>query len=202
VLLQAPAPRLILASASTARRALLHAAGLQFECMPADIDEAAIKVAIRAGGGAAADAALALADAKAATIADPDALIIGCDQILVCDDVWFDKPATLDDARDALRRLRGRPHMLVTATICRRAGASVWQHVATPLLTMRAFSDAFLDAYVAAEGAALLRSVGAYRVEGAGMHLFDAVDGEHSAILGLPMTALLGFLRACGLVLT
>ncbi len=200
-LLQAPSPRLILASASAARRNLLHAAGLQFDCIPAGIDESAIKAATRAGGGTAADAAAALAVAKAAAIPDPDALIVGCDQILVCDDAWFDKPATLADARESLCRLRGRPHVLVTATVCRRAAATLWQHLATPRLTMRAFSDAFLDTYIAAEGAALLSSVGAYRLEGAGMHLFDAIEGEHSAILGLPMTPLLGFLRACGLVL-
>jgi septum formation protein len=200
-LLQAPAPRLILASASTARRNLLQSAGLQFDCIPADIDESAIKVATRAGGGTASDAAAALAIAKAAAIPAPDAIVIGCDQILVCGDAWFDKPATLADARDTLCRLRGRPHTLVTATACHRAAATLWQHVATPRLTMRAFSDAFLDAYLAAEGAALLTSVGAYRLEGAGMHLFDAIEGEHSAILGLPMTPLLGFLRASGVVL-
>jgi septum formation protein len=180
---------------------LLHAAGLHFDCSPAAIDESAIKLATRAAGGTAADAAVALATAKAAAIPDPDALIIGCDQILVCGDAWFDKPATLAGARDTLRQLRGRPHTLVTATVCRRAAATVWQHVAEPSLTMRAFSYAFLDTYLATEGGAVLTSVGAYRLEGLGMHLFDALAGEHSAILGLPMTPLLGFLRACGLVL-
>ena len=194
-MLQADAPTLILASQSTARAALLHAAGLRFEARPARIDEAAIKDACRAEGLDPADAALTLADLKAQRIRDPDTLVIGADQLLVCDGAWFDKPADAAAARAHLQALRGRAHTLVTAVVCRRGGQAVWQHVATPRLHMRAVSDAFLDAYLAAEGDALLSCVGAYRLEGRGIHLFDRIEGEHSAILGLPLLPLLGFLR-------
>ncbi len=199
--LQARAPRLILASGSASRRALLSAAGLRFDAVPADIDESAMKQAIRGEGASAADAAMALAERKASAMTDPAALVIGCDQILVCDGDWFDKPATLPAARTQLMTLRGRVHDLVTAAVCRRQGAVVWRHVETPRLAMRAFSDAFLDAYLAAEGSALLTSVGAYRLEGLGLNLFDSIEGEHSAILGVPMVPLLGFLRASGVLL-
>jgi len=198
---QAPAPRLILASASPPRRALLAAASLRFDTIPANIDENAVKQSIRAGGGCAADAALMLADQKAASVPDGGAIVIGCDQILVCGEDWFDKPVDLPAARAHLLALRGRTHELVTAVVCRLDGSAVWRHVETPRLAMRAFSDAFLDAYLAAEGTAVLTSVGAYRMEGAGMHLFDRIEGEHGAILGLPMTPLLAFMRRFGILL-
>ena len=194
-------PRLVLASGSATRRALLEAAGLVFDAESPNIDEAALKSATRANGGTAEQAALALAHAKAATITDPTALIIGADQILLCGDTWLDKPPTLDAACEHLTFLRGRTHSLITAVVAHRGGKPIWQHVATPRLTMRPFSDAFLQAYLTEEGESLLSSVGAYRLEGRGAHLFDALDGEYSAILGLPMLPLLGFLRQSGLVL-
>ena len=200
--LQADTPTLVLASESTARAGLLHAAGLRFEARPARIDEAAVKQACRAEGIEAADAAIMLAELKAQRIRDPDALVIGADQLLVCDGTWFDKPADAGAARAQLLALRGRAHMLVTAMVLMRGGRMVWQHVATPRLTMRPFGDAFLADYLAAEGDALLSCVGAYRLEGLGLHLFDRVEGEHSAILGLPMLPLLGFLRQHGVLAT
>ena len=202
--LQAAAPRLILASASMARRAVLQGAGLRFEAIAAAVDEAAIKEAAQAEGIPPADAALMLADAKAERIArrDPEALVIGCDQLLVCGDRWFDKPADLAAARDQLAALRGARHSLVTAIVCHRHGGRVWQHVATPRLTMRDFSDAFLDAYLAAEAAHVTQSVSADRMEGPGAMLFSAAEGEHAAILGVPLIALLGFLRQHGVLLS
>lgn len=199
---QAASPRLVLASASSARRAVLAAAGLRFEAVAAAVDEAAIKEGAQAEGIPAADAALILADAKAERIArrDPEALVIGCDQLLVCDGRWFDKPADLAAAREHLRALRGGPHELVTAVVCHRHGSRIWQHVAVPRLVMRDFSDAFLDAYLAVEGEAVLSSVGAYRLEGPGVQLFSRVQGDHSAILGLPMLPLLSFLRQHGVL--
>lgn len=199
--LQADAPKLILASGSASRRALLRAAGLRFDSVSPDIDEAMVKRATRVAGGTAEQAALALASLKAAAIGDPDALILGCDQILVCDGVWFDKPANLEAARRQLLDLRGRMHTLATAIVCRFRGEGVWRHVETPTLTMRGFSTAFVEAYVHAEGAALLASVGAYRVEGLGIHLFERIEGDHHAILGLPLAKLLEFLRGRGVVL-
>lgn len=201
--LQRPEPRLVLASASAARRAVLEAAGLAFEVRTAAVDEAAIKESARAEGLPPGDAAMLLADAKAARVGrrDPEALVVGADQLLVCEDRWFDKPPDMAAARAQLLALRDRPHELVTAVVCHRHGERVWGHLARPRLAMRAFSEAFLDAYLAVEGERVLSSVGAYRLEGPGPHLFREVRGEHSAILGLPLLPLLGFLRDHGVVL-
>jgi septum formation protein len=202
--LQADVPPLILASASVARRAVLAAAGLRFAVRPAGIDEATVKGAARSEGLDAAATALRLADAKAAFVArqEPQALVIGADQILDCDCMWHDKPEDVEAARRQLLALRGRAHQLATAVVCRIGDRLLWQHVAQPRLTMRAFSEPFLDAYLAAEGDLVLRSVGAYRLEGPGVQLFARVDGDHATILGLPLLPLLDFLRSVGVVLT
>ncbi len=198
--LQAEMPELILASASAARAAVLRAAGLRFSVQAAFIDEAAVKSAGQAEGASAEAIAVVLADLKAQRVARfaPEALVIGADQLLVCEDRWFDKPANFAEAREHLIALRGRTHVLVTAMVCHRGGGRVFQHIAQPRLTMRRFSDAFLDAYLTTEGEAVLGSVGAYRVEGLGAHLFETIEGEHTAILGLPLLRLLGFLRQHG----
>jgi septum formation protein len=204
---QAEVPALILASASAARRAVLQAAGLRFEARAAAVDEASIREGAQAEGIPPAEAALMLAEAKAMRIARraPEALVIGCDQLLTAPDAagrtrWFDKPPDLAAARVQLLALRGRRHELVTATVAWRGGERIWQDVTTPRLTMRDFSDGFLEAYLAAEGEALLASVGAYRLEGPGVQLMAKVEGEHSAILGLPLLPLLRFLRQHGVL--
>ena len=201
---QAAMPRIILASASTARRAVLQAAGLDFEAVAAAVDEEAIKQAAQAEAIPPADAALMLADAKAERIArrNPEALVIGCDQLLICDGRWFDKPVDVAAARSHLEALRGRSHTLVTAIVCHRHGRRIWHHVATPKLVMRDVSDRFLDAYLETEAEHVTGSVGAYRLEGPGVQLFSAVEGEHAAILGIPLLALLGFLRQHGVLAT
>nr|WP_282572069.1 Maf family protein [Roseomonas acroporae] len=201
--MQRPVPPLLLASASATRRALLEGAALRFEARAAAVDEAAIKESAKAEGIPPEDAAVLLADAKAARIGrrETEALVIGADQLLVCEDEWFDKPPDPAAARAQLRRLAGRTHTLVTAVVCWRHGARIWQHVATPRLTVRDFSDEFLDAYLAVEGERVTASVGAYRLEGPGIHLFSRIEGEHSAILGLPLSPLLGFLRDHGVLL-
>lgn len=201
-MMQAEAPRIILASASVARRNLLEAAGLRFETRPAAVDEGAMKESARAEGIPPSEAALMLADAKAERIArrEPEALVIGCDQLLVCEGRWFDKPADLAAARAHLQALRGRRHELVTAVVAHRHGGRIWQHVAVPRLAMREFSDAFLEAYLAVEGEHVTRSVGGYRLEGPGVQLFGRIEGEHAAILGLPLLALLAFLRDHGVL--
>jgi septum formation protein len=193
-------PRLILASASAARLALLRGAGLAVEALPAHVDEAAIKAAARADGASPDETALLLAELKGARVArrHPEALVIAADQLLACGDEWFDKPPTRDAARAQLLALRGRTHTLVTSVLCQRGEARVWHHVARPNLTMRDFSDSFLDAYLAAEGDALTTCVGAYRLEGMGIQLFERIEGDYFSILGLPLLPLLGFLRQHG----
>jgi len=196
-MLQYPIPQLILASASASRRALLAGAGLTFSVRPADVDEAAPRRDAWATGLSAETAALRLADLKAAAIArhEPEALVIGADQILVCDGAWYDKPNDIAEAREQLCRLRGRSHILATGVVCHQGGSRVWHDAATPHLTMRNFSDDFLDRYLAAEADGVTGTVGAYRLEGLGVQLFDAIEGEHSAVLGLPLLPLLSFLR-------
>lgn len=201
-ILQAATPRLVLASGSPTRLQLLQAAGLSVSVRPADLDEAAVKRRARDQGEPAEAAALRLAGAKAEAACDADALVIGADQILVCAGRWLDKPSDLAAARAHLRFLRGRTHVLHTAVLCRREGRTAWQHVAAPCLHMRSVSDDFIERYLLLEGDRILSSVGAYRLEGPGLQLFDAVEGEHAAILGLPMLPLLAFLRGCGVLLS
>lgn len=191
---------LVLASGSAARLALLRGAGLVVRAWPVALDEAVLKRAGRAEGADASVVALRLAEAKAALVDAPGAVVIGADQLLVCEGQWFDKPADPVGARAQLRALRGRSHVLHTAVACLRDGAVLWRHVARPCLAMRRFSDAFLDTYLEQEGAAVLGCVGAYRLEGPGVQLFDAVVGEHAAVLGLPLLALLAFLRRDGTI--
>lgn len=199
-LCQNPAIPLVLASTSRTRAALLAAAGLAFETASPGVDEESVKEAARAEGLAAADAALLLADLKARRISDrvPGAVVIGADQILVCGERWFDKPRDREGAAAHLEALSGRSHSLVTAVLCMRGGVVLWQHVATPRLTMRTLGAPAIAAYLAAAGEAVLGSVGAYQLEGLGVRLFAAVEGEHAAILGLPLLPLLGFLRQHG----
>lgn len=188
---------LVLASASAARASLLENAGFRITRAPAAIDEAEVKASFRREGGDASACAVALATAKAARISQRhrDAFVVGADQMLVCGDVWFDKPPDLDHARAQLITLRGRTHELVTATVVFRNGEDLWHHVARARLTMRNFSDAFLDDYLAAVGDSVLNSVGAYQLEGLGAHLFARIEGDYFTILGLPLLPLLEFLR-------
>jgi septum formation protein len=192
--------QLILASASPVRAQLLAAAGVDFQIEPAEIDEIPLKRAFRAAGRSPTDGALALAEAKARSVSDrhPRALVVGADQILVCGSEWYDKPADPDAARAQLRALRGRSHLLATAVCVVCKGERLWHHSCAPKLMMRDFSDRFLEGYIAAEGDAILGSVGAYRLEARGVQLFDRIEGDHFAILGLPLIELLGFLRKYG----
>jgi septum formation protein len=194
--------RLILASASTSRAAMLRAAGVEFIAEPADIDETIIKNEFYTAGSDALACAMALAEAKARAVAvrHPGNVVIGADQILVAGGEWFDKPADLAEAANQLRRLAGRTHTLATAACAMRGDESLWQATATPQLTMRHLGKTLLAEYIAAEGEAVLGSVGAYRIEGRGVQLFERIEGDHFAILGLPLIELLAFLRGRGLV--
>jgi septum formation protein len=188
---------LILASSSPTRHRLLADAGLEFQVEPAHLDERAIKCRFSAAGGSPADCALALAQAKARQVAANhyQVLVIGADQILVCGGEWFDKPPGLADARVQLLALRGRTHELLTAACVVQQQGMMWHTVTSARLTMRSFSDAFLDAYLGAEGSAILGSVGCYQLEGRGIQLFARIEGDYFAILGLPLLELLRFLR-------
>lgn len=190
-------PRLILASASQTRRRMLEAAGVTFTAIASDVDEDTVKRAARSEGARAAETAFLLAEMKAKAVSAryPASLVIGADQILVCENIWFDKPGNLQGARAQLRALRGRVHDLETAVVCFRGGTRLWFHVSRPRLTMRGFSDAFLETYLAAERDEMLGNVGAYRLEGRGAQLFDTIDGDFFSVLGLPLLPLLSYLR-------
>jgi septum formation protein len=183
---------------------LLEAAGIPFSIEPADIGETRIKAASRQAGQSAMASALTLAVEKARQVSErhPEALVIGADQILVAGDEWFDKPKSLAEARTQLRSLRGRTHVLAVAAGVVRDSREIWHATSAPEMTMRSFSEAFLDHYIAAEGDALLGSVGAYRFEGMGVQLFERMIGDHFAVLGLPLLELLDFLRSRGALLS
>ena len=186
----------ILASKSAARRAVLDGVGVLFEAATAGVDEDAVKTALLAEGATPREIAEALAELKAVKIAARrPGLVIGADQTLEFEGGLYDKVETVDAARERLRLLRGRPHQLHSAVVVAKDGAPVWRELASATLVMRDFSDAFLEAYLAAEGEAALGSVGCYRLEGPGAQLFDRIEGDYFAILGLPLLALLEFLR-------
>jgi septum formation protein len=178
---------------------MLVAAGLKISVMPADVDEAALKQASTADPD---KLALDLAVAKAARISAiaPGALVIGADQLLVCNRTCFDKPKTLQEASTHLQTLRDQTHQLVTAACVVQNGQTLWSSIETPSLTMRDFSDTFLTTYLATEGEALCECVGAYRIEGPGMQLFTQIEGDYFTILGLPLLGLLAFLRQAGAI--
>lgn len=196
--------RIILASASSARADILRGAGIDFTIEPARVDEEAVKESFRAEGAPAQDTALALADLKAAKISalHPDALVIGADQMLDCNGVWFDKPPDRETLHAQLMALRGKTHHLEAALCVHEKGRRIWHVVERAQLTMRSFSDDFLKSYVAGAEDDVLASVGGYRLEGTGAQLFSRIEGDYFTILGLPLLPLLDFLRHHGVVQT
>ena len=189
--------RLVLASQAAVRASMLHAAGLSFTVRPARVDEGAVKDAMRGEDADGRETARMLAGLKARRVSAlaPGAFVIGADQLLVCGGEWFDKPVDVDDARGQLRRLRGRSHTLVTAVCVARDAAEIWGHVACPELTMRPFSDAFLERYLESAGEGILACVGGYEAEGLGAQLLAEIRGDWFSVLGLPLMPLLAFLR-------
>lgn len=199
-------PRLILASGSAIRARVLKDAGLAFEQIPSAVDEAILKQGIETTGphdpvhGAGPAIATALAEAKARDVAaaHPDALVIGADQVMTLATDCFDKPRDMAQARARLAAFRGRTHTLHAGIALAAGGETLWQHYEAAHLTMRAFSDAFLDAYLAAAGEGVLASVGAYQLESLGSQLFARIDGDYFSILGLPLLPLMEELRRRG----
>ncbi|MBT3331295.1 MAG: septum formation protein Maf [Rhodospirillaceae bacterium] len=193
-------PDVILASGSAVRARLLKNAGLDFTIDVAAVDEATVKESMQAQAASARDIADTLAELKAQRISNrhPEALVIGADQILGLGREMFDKPVGMDGARDHLQRLRGQEHRLVTAACIVRGGRPIWRHVEIPKLTMRAFSDEFLEDYLMRSGEKILSSVGAYLLEERGAQLFSKIEGDYFSILGLPLLQLLDFLRGHG----
>ena len=190
-----------LASASQIRAAVLRGAGVEFEVFSPGVDEGAMKAGLLAEGASPRDIADALAELKATRAArSRSGLVIGADQTLDLDGGLYDKVATLEEAEARLRLLRGKVHKLHAAVVVAKDGVPIWREVVTTKLSMRPFTDAFLEGYLAREGEALLSSVGCYRLEGEGLQLFDRIDGDYFAILGLPMIGLLDLLRRHGVL--
>jgi septum formation protein len=188
-----------LASTSAIRRQLLTNVGLIFEAVGANVDEDAIKDAMRADGASPRAQADKLAEAKAVRVSQRfGGLVLGCDQILAFKGESFDKSNTLEEASERLKLLRGDTHSLECAVVIARDGIPIWRLVKSSHLTMRHFSDAFLADYLASYGQEALSSVGCYQFEGPGAQLFERVEGDYFAILGLPLLEVLDFLRLHG----
>ncbi|WP_428482979.1 Maf family nucleotide pyrophosphatase [Pyruvatibacter mobilis] len=199
-------PTLILASGSAVRANLLKGARIPFEKKPADLDESILKrelendPAAQGEHGAGPAIAVALAKAKAELVSreNPDALVIGADQVMTLGTTCYDKPKDMAEAKARLRDFRGKPHVLHGGVALARGGETIWHHYQPSHLTMRDFSDAFLDHYLEEAGEAVLSSVGAYQLESIGAQLFDRIDGDYFAILGLPLLPLMAELRRLG----
>ena len=196
--------RLILASGSEIRAQLLRHSGLTIEAMPARIDEDAIRASLTAEGASPRDLADALAEMKARKISDkaPDALVLGCDQILECRSKVFAKPTNPNDARTQLRALRGQTHRLLSAAVICEAGKPLWRHVGEVRLTMRDISDAYLDHYVTRNWDSIRDTVGCYKLEAEGVRLFSRIEGDYFNVLGLPLIELLTWLGIRGDIAT
>ncbi len=191
---------LILASGSEIRQSLLRNAGVEFQVQPARVDEDMIKRSLEAEGATPHDVADALAEYKALRISEknPDALVLGCDQVLELKGEVLSKPKDPDDARAQLRRLRGTRHKLLSAAVLYDEVKPVWRHVGQVRLTMRPFSDRFLDEYVERNWNSIQHSVGCYKLEEEGVRLFTHIDGDYFNVLGLPLLPLLNHLTMRG----
>lgn len=196
----APSERLILASKSAARRSMLSEAGVSFAVQVADVDEDAVKTVHDPADAAGLAVELARVKALAVSRHDADAWVLGADQTLSFDGGLVSKAGSLREARARLQAMRGRTHQLHSGAALAHKGQVVWSGVDTATMRVRDFSNAFLDAYLAAEGEGLLSCVGAYRLEGMGAQLFEAVEGDYFTVLGLPLWPVLDELRRAGVL--
>lgn len=188
-----------LASKSSARQAILRNAGIEFEAVVAGVDEDATKAGLLAEGASPREVADALAELKAVKVSTRrTGLVVGADQTLDFAGRLIDKVETLDQARALLLELRGQTHKLHSAVVVARDGKPIWRVVQSAKLSVRPFSDAWLDGYLERRGQHILHCVGCYELESEGVQLFDAIDGDYFTILGLPLVGLLDFLRLHG----
>ena len=204
---QLPGDNLVLASASSTRAKILHDAGLGYRCYPVGIDEASVRASASAEGVPVGDIAIMLAEMKAAAavqrlaleIASAPAYVLGCDQILSCDEVIYSKPRDHAMAKSQLMALSGKTHQLSSAAVLYRHGERIWHHLAIAKITMRHFDEGFIDSYLDRLGEAAFSSPASYQIENLGAQLLSQIDGCHFAILGLPLLELLSILREHGL---
>ncbi|MBR2690960.1 MAG: Maf-like protein [Aquamicrobium sp.] len=196
------AEKIILASGSPFRLAMLKNAGIDVEAVPAKVDERALEAPLKDSGASPEDVAAILAEAKATEVSErlPGALVLGCDQTLSLGDEVFHKPTDMEGARRHLLALSGKTHQLNSAAVLVRDGAVLWRHVGVANLTMRKLDPAFIGRHLARVGAKALSSVGAYQIEGEGIQLFEKVEGDHFTIVGLPLLPLLTELRSLGAI--
>ncbi|CAN5551142.1 Maf family nucleotide pyrophosphatase [soil metagenome] len=187
---------LILASQSTARKMLLKNTGIPFDAIPADIDERGVQQ--KSGLTKPGEIAALLAEHKAAYVSNrnPGRHVVGADQTLALGERLFSKPSGRDDAVAHLRALAGQTHTLYSAIAVACDGATLFSEISVAHMTMRKLDDAAIDAYLDAAGETVTSSVGAYQLEGLGVHLFELIEGDHFTILGLPLLPLLKFLRS------
>lgn len=193
---------LILASGSQVRRQMLESAGVLFRTLPARVDEDALRAALEAEATQPRDIADAMAEAKARKIGEknPDSMVIGCDQVLAFENGILSKPTSPDDARTHLQALCGKRHDLLSAVVIYEAGKPVWRHVGEVRMTMRNFSESYLDSYLDRNWESVRHAVGAYKLEEEGVRLFTQVDGDYFTVLGLPLLDLLAYLTLRGVI--
>lgn len=193
---------IILASTSDIRAQLLRNAGVSFDIIKARIDEDSVKHAMQAEDAPPRDIADALAEMKARKVADkfPDAMVIGCDQVLALDKQILSKPTSPEDAKQQLQQMRGERHMLLSAAAIYHEGKPVWRHIGQVRLRMRDVSDAYLDGYISRNWDDIRHSVGAYQLEAEGVRLFHSIEGDYFNVLGLPLLPLLAFLTLRGVI--
>ena len=195
--------RLVLASQSASRRAMLDAAGVPFSATAAGVDEDAAKVALRAAGVAPRDFADALAELKALRVSqrEPEALTLGSDSLMVlADGTILDKPTDRAEAARHLRAMSGGRHAIISAAVIAEGGRPVWRHVDRATLHVRTLSDAFLEQYLDTEWPAIAGCAGCFRIEGLGAQLFARIDGSQFTVLGMPLLPVLDYLRVRGML--
>jgi septum formation protein len=202
-ILQARAPELILASTSESRARMLRAAGLRFRQTGSGVDETALKAELAERGVTAPSALaveLARTKARAVSKAHPNVYVIGADQVLDVAGAAWDKPGDRGTAREQLLAMRGGEHSLHTAVCAARGGVVVWEAIDSPRIKFRAYSEAFLDTYLAIADPGVFQCAGACEAEGLGAHLLERIDGDFFSVLGLPVLPLFAHLRAAGVL--